>query len=123
MKTLIKAFVCCAAALMFGAANGHGNPSPNHGGVVMAVGETWLELVVRGDAVEMYLEDDGDPMDSAGVTGKLNVAGKPDLLLVPAGGNKLRATNKVPLSKGTKVNAVLLMADKKTKVAVTFTLP
>lgn len=108
---------------MFGAANGHGTASPNHGGVVMAVGETWLELVVRGDAVEMYLEDDGDPMDSAGVTGKLSVAGKPDLLLVPAGGNKLKAANKVPLSKGTKVNAVLLMADKRTKVAVTFTLP
>lgn len=122
MNKLIGSMVFCAASLMFGAAYGHGVPSANHGGVVMAVGETWLELVVRGDAVELYLEDDGEPMDSAGVTGKLSVAGKPDLLLVPAGGNKLKAANKVPLLKRTKVNAVLLMADKKTKVAVTFTL-
>lgn len=123
MKTLAGTLVFCAAALMFGSAYGHGTPTPNHGGVVMAVGETWLELVVRGDMVELYLEDDGDPMDSAGVTGKLSVAGKPDLLLLPAGGNKLKAANKASLSKGSKVNAILLMADKKTKVAVTFTLP
>ena len=123
MKKLIGTMVFCLASLMSAAACAHGTPTPNHGGVVMAVDEIWLELVVRGDVVELYLEDDGDPMDSTGVTGKLSVAGKPDLVLVPAGGNKLKAANKVPLSKGSKVNAVLLMADKKTKVAVTFTLP
>lgn len=123
MNKLIGTIACCAASLLFGTTHGHGAPTPNHGGVVMAVDETWLELVVRGDALELYLEDDGDPMDSAGITGRLSVAGKPDLLLVPAGGNKLSAATKVPLPKGSKVNAVLLMADKKTKVAVTFTLP
>lgn len=51
------------------------------------------------------------------------MAGKPEVLLVAAGGNKLKAANEVPLSKGTKVHAVLLMADKRTKVAVTLTLP
>jgi len=117
MKKLIGTLLFCAASLAWA----HGAPVANHGGVVMAVGETWLELVVSGDAVELYLEDDGDAMDSAGISGKLTVAGK-ELVLAPAGGNKLKAAGGVALPKGAKVNAVLLMADKKTKVATTFTL-
>jgi hypothetical protein len=122
MKKLMGTMLLCAASLASGLAFGHGTPVANHGGVVMAVGELWLELVVRGDAVELYLEDDGEAMSSAGIGGKLTVPGKPELVLAPAGGNKLSATSAGPLPKGAKVSAVLLLADKKTKVATTFTL-
>ncbi len=122
MKKLIGTMLLCAAALAGGVAHGHGAPMANHGGVVMAVGETWLELVVRPDRIELYMEDDGDPIDSAGVSGKLTVAGKTELALLPAGGNKLKTATGLALPKGTKVSALLLMADKKTKVATTFVL-
>lgn len=121
MKKLTGMLVFCASALAFGAAYGHGNPVANHGGVVQAVGETWLELVVKGDTVEMYLEDDGDPMNSAGVSGKVTLGGK-ELVLSPAGGNKLLAKIAGNASKSGKATVVLLMADQKTKVAATFTL-
>jgi hypothetical protein len=122
MKKIIGMGIMCLAALAFGPAYGHGSPTANHGGVVMAVGETWLELVVRGDTLELYLEDDGDAMDSKGISGKLTIAGKADLSLTPAGGNMLKAKSSSPVPAGAKVAAVLLLADKKTKVATTFTV-
>lgn len=117
MKKLIGTMLFCAASLAYG----HGAPVANHGGVVMAVGETWLEMVVKGDTVEMYLEDDGDPMESAGVSGKVTFGGK-EVVLAPAGGNKLlgKIAGKAP--KSGKAAVILLMADQKTKVATTFTL-
>jgi hypothetical protein len=121
MKKLTGMLVLCAASLAFGTAHGHGNPVANHGGVVQAVGETWLELVVKGDSVEMYLEDDGDPMESAGVSGKVTIGGK-EVILAPAGGNKLQGKVAGKLPKASKAIAILLMADQKTKVGVTFTL-
>ena len=121
MKKLTGMLVLFAASLSFGAAYGHGNPMANHGGVIQAVGETWIELVVKGDSVEMYLEDDGDPMESAGVSGKVTLGGK-ELVLTPAGGNKLLAKFTGKLPKANKATAVLVLADQKTKVGVTFTL-
>ena len=50
MKKSIGVLVMCAAALGFGVAHAHGTPAPNHGGLVQAVGETWLELVVKDGA-------------------------------------------------------------------------
>jgi hypothetical protein len=121
MKKLTGMLIFCAASLAFGAAYGHGNPMANHGGVVQAVGETWIELVVKGDSVEMYLEDDGDPMESAGVSAKVTLGGK-ELVLAPAGGNKLLAKFAGKLPKANKATAVVVLADQKTKVGVTFTL-
>ena len=121
MKKLTGMLVFCAASLSFGAAYGHGNPMANHGGVIQAVGETWLELVVKGDSVEMYLEDDGDPMESVGVSGKVTLGGK-EVVLAPAGGNKLLGKIGGKAPKSGKATAILLMADQKTKVAATFTL-
>lgn len=121
MKKLTGMLVLCAASLAFGTAQGHGNPMANHGGVVQAVGETWIELVVKGDSVEMYLEDDGDPMESAGVSGKVTLGGK-EVVLAPASGNKLLGKIAGKSPKSGKATVILLMADQKTKVAATFTL-
>ncbi len=122
MRKLIGMMLLCASALAAGVVYAHGTPTANHGGVVMAVGETWLELVVRSDSIALYLQDDGEPMDSAGISGKLTAPGTAELTLLPAGGNKLKTATGLTLPKGAKVSAVLLMADKKTKVATTFVL-
>ncbi|WP_075792638.1 hypothetical protein [Massilia putida] len=120
MKRSIS-FPLAAAALVLSTAHGHGTPTPNHGGIVQAVGETWLELVPCSGKIELYVEDDGDPMPSAGVTGHLSVqngAAKADYPLKPAGGNKLEAVG-AQAAKGARVTAVLILADK-TKVPATF---
>ncbi|HWW70476.1 MAG TPA: hypothetical protein VN089_11090 [Duganella sp.] len=122
MKKFLGTMVLSAAALTAGYAVAHGSPVANHGGIAQAVGETWLELVVRGDQVDLYLQDDGDDMASADVTGKITLvtaAGKREFVLKPAGGNKLEA--KAPgAAKAGKVLALLTMADKKTRVSTTF---
>lgn len=123
MKKLFAAIVMCSATFGMGAAHAHGTPTPNHGGIVQAVGETWLELVTKGGAVDLYVEDDGEAMDSAPMSGKVTVidgAKKTEYTLKPAGGNKLQAAG-VVVPKGARVMTVLVMADKKTKVAATFT--
>lgn len=122
MKKLISAVMVSAALLASGVAGAHGSPVASHGGVVQAVGETWLELVVQGDQVALYLQDDGDDVPSAPVTGKITLvtaAGKTEFALKPAGGNKLEA--KAPgAAKAGKVMTLLTMADKKTHVSATF---
>jgi hypothetical protein len=122
MKKVLGALVLAAATLTSGHALAHGAPVANHGGIVQAVGETWLELLVKGDQVELYLQDDGDDMPSAEVAGKITLvtaAGKKEFALKPAGGNKLEAT--APgAAKAGKVLALLTMADKKTRVSTTF---
>ena len=117
MKKIVTMIALCATSLVFA----HGTPTANHGGIVQAVGETWLELVVRGDGLDLYVEDDGDEMPSAGLAGTLTVvdgAGKKEFALKPAGGNKLEAKGKAP--KGAKVLVLLTLDDKKTKVSTTF---
>jgi hypothetical protein len=117
MKKLICILALCATSL----AQAHGTPVANHGGIVQAVGETWLELVARGGAFELYVEDDGDPVASADLSGTLTIVdagGKKQLALKPAGANKLQAAGAV--GKGGKVLVLLQLADKKTHVSTTF---
>ena len=122
MKRIASAVLLASAALVLSSAHGHGTPTPNHGGQVMAVGETWLELVAANGAVELYVEDDGDPLPSADLSGHVTVqngAARTDYVLKPAGGNKLEAKG-AQVPKGAKVTAVLVLADKKTKVPASF---
>jgi hypothetical protein len=122
MKKFASAALLASAALALSSAHGHGTPMPNHGGQVLAVGETWLELVAANGSVDVYVEDDGDPLPSADLSGRLTVqngAGKTDYVLKPAGGNKLEAKGALA-PKGAKVTAVLVLADKKTKVPASF---
>jgi hypothetical protein len=122
MNKILGVLVLGAAALSGNAAFAHGAAMANHGGIVQTVGETWLELVVVGDKVELYLQDDGDDMPTSEITGKVTVvrgASKAEFMLKPAGDNKLEA--KAPgVVKGSKVLALLTLADKKTKVSTTF---
>ena len=123
MKKSISLLLAASAALVLSSAHGHGTPTPNHGGIVQAVGDTWLELVPASGKIELYVEDDGDPMPSAGLSGHLSVqngGAKADYVLKPAGGNRLDAVG-AQAPKGAKVIAVLVLADK-TKVPATFVI-
>lgn len=122
MKTVLAAFAMCVAMSQLPAL-AHGAPVPSHGGQILAVGETWLELVVRGNTLELYVQDDGDDVASAALSGKLTIlngGSKSESALKPAGGNKLEATAAV--ASGAKVLALLVLADKKTKVSTTFVI-
>ncbi len=122
MRKILGLLVVSVAALAGGSAGAHGSATANHGGIIQTVGETWLELVVKGDTLQLYLQDDGDDMPAAGISGKLTVVkgnAKSEFALKPAGGNLLEA--KAPGAvKGGKVLAVLTLDDKKTKVSTTF---
>jgi hypothetical protein len=121
MKKIIAMLVMGTASLVVNGAQAHGTPTANHGGVVIAVGETWLELVANAGSVDLYVEDDGDPTDTAKLSGKLTIingAKKNEFTLTPAGGNRLEAKGAVA-AKGSKVTTLLVLADK-TKVPATF---
>lgn len=122
MKKIIGTLVLGAAALTANFAHSHGAATANHGGIIQTVGETWIELVVAGDKVDVYFEDDGDEMATADMAGKLTVVkggAKTDFTLKPASGNKM-STSAKGIVKGSKVLTVVTLSDKKTKVAATF---
>jgi hypothetical protein len=108
-----------AAVLAVGVAHAHGDLQPRHGGVVEMAGEVKFELVARGDSAELYLDDHGQTMPTAKLTGKLTVmspAGKTEARLEPAAADKLVARG-VKLAKGDKVIAVVTLEDKSTSSA------
>jgi hypothetical protein len=118
MQKILGLLILSAAAL----AGAHGSATANHGGIVQTSGETWLELVVKGDTLQLYLQDDGDDMPTAGISGKLTLvkgAARSEFALKPAGGNLLEARAPGAV-KGAKVLAVLTLDDRKTKVSTTF---
>ena len=116
MKRFLTALMFAAAALNFGAAQAHGDLKPEHGGIVELSNELKFELVSRGDTAELYIEDHGQTVPTAKVTGKVTImsAGtKSEAKLEPAAGDKLVAKG-VKLAKGDKVIALVTTEDKKT---------
>lgn len=120
MKKFLGMLILGVSALTSNLAFSHGEPFANHGGLVQAVGDSWIELVVKGDNVDVYLQDDGDDVATAAVTGTASVvkgATKTPFVLKPAGGNKLSTKAKGAV-KGTKL-ALALVIDG-SKVYATF---
>ena len=118
MKRLLT-LVVTAAALQAGAAWAHGDEKARHGGLVQMAGEVKFELVTKGDTSELYLDDHGQAMPTAKLSGKLTVmsaSGKSEAQLEPAGNDKLVARG-VKLAKGDKVIALVTMQDKSTASA------
>lgn len=118
MKTFFGV-LAIAAAMNIGTAQAHGDPNPRHGGIVQIAGEVKLELVARGDAAELYLDDHGETLPTAKLSGKLTVMSggtKTEAKLEPASGDKLVAKG-VKLAKGDKVIVVVTMEDKTTSGA------
>jgi hypothetical protein len=111
--------VLTAAALSAGVAWAHGDEKARHGGIVQISGETKFELVAKGDTAEVYLDDHGETIPTAKVSGKLTVmsgSAKSEAKLEPAAGDRLVARG-VKLAKGDKVIALVTLADKSTASA------
>lgn len=88
----------------------HGSmPAAAHGGQVQEAAEHWVELVVRGDLVTVYVnEQDNKPRSAREWTGKATVlvGGKTEAVaLTPAEGNS--ATAKLAAPATGRVTAVL----------------
>ena len=118
MKRLFPVLLA-AVALAAGTAWPHGDEKARHGGLVQMAGEVKFELVARADSAEVYLDDHGETIPTAKLSGKLTVlsgAGKSEAKLEPAGNDKLVAKG-VKLVKGDKVIALVTLADKSTSSA------
>jgi hypothetical protein len=83
-----------------------------------------FELVARPEGVELYVEDDGDEVNSADLAAKLTIVSagaKSDVMLSPAAGNKFEAKG-VNIAPGTKVTVLLTLKDKQSKIAANFAI-
>ena len=92
-------------------AHGH---EPKYGGVVVETRAGDAEIVVKPDAIRIYITDHGKAMDLTGAKARvtlLNGSAKTDAQLVPAG-EKLEALGSFKVAKGTKVVATITLAGK-----------
>jgi hypothetical protein len=71
MKKLAAALILIAG--MTGAAFAHGTSRPQHGGVVRMSGETMFELVQEPAGVSLYVLEEDEPVEAAGMTARLTV--------------------------------------------------
>ena len=126
MKTMLFSFFALAllAAAPFNEALAHGGTQPEHGGVVQLVGDMTFELVARPDGVELFVEDDGEEVNSAELAAKLTIVSagaKSEVVLASATGNKFEAKG-VKIAPGSKVTALLTLKDKQSKIAANFVI-
>ncbi len=86
---------------------------PAQGGVVAVVKDVNYELVVKPDAISLYVTDHGKPVDLKGASGKLTLltaSNKVDVALSVAG-DKLEAKGSFKHAPGTKAMAIVTMAN------------
>jgi hypothetical protein len=124
LKIRVLAISAGITSLLAASAYAHGGGKPEHGGVLQMVGETSLELVVRPDHVELYVEDEGEEVPSAGHAAKLTVTqdGKSiEKMLQPAGGNKFEGAD-IRIAKGAKAAVLVTDTATQSQVGTTFTI-
>jgi hypothetical protein len=112
--TMVLALALALAPL---AALAHGQPpAAAHGGQVQDAHGSWVELVVRGDEVEVYVMDEhGGPVPSSQVSGTATVmvAGQPQKIqLTPATANELTGRLAAPASGKTVATVSLKIGGK-----------
>ena len=94
------------------AALAHGDWPPKHGGQMNDGGETSFELVSRGRALTLHVEDHGTPVLTQGAAGSLTVTrGERTWTsgLKAAGTNQLSSQLALPLAEGDRVLAKVTM--------------
>ena len=105
-----------------GAHAGH-DAKAQHGGIVTVVKDVNYELVVKADAVTLYVTDHGKPVDLKGATAKLTLlsaSGKSEASLAPVE-DRLEAKGTFKPAPGTKAMATFSQAGK-APVSVRFAL-
>jgi hypothetical protein len=95
----------------------HGQaPAAAHGGQVQDAQGSWVEFVVNGEHVEVYvMNEEGGPLSASQITGTATVmiGGQPQKVqLTPAEGNKLTGTLSVPATGKAIATVSLKIAGK-----------
>lgn len=88
---------------------------PAHGGLMQEVREVSYELVASPSVIAIFVTDHGKKVPTTGARGKvtlLNGAERTEVVLSPAGDNKLEAKGAFPVKKGTRVVAAVTLAGK-----------
>jgi hypothetical protein len=123
-RKFAKIVLMLASALALGTDHGHGDAPAKHGGIIKVANDITFELVVKQDVAELYLDDHGAALATAGMRGKLTVLNgteKTEVELTPAGGNRLEAKG-VKIDPGAKVIAAVSSADGQSTMSVRFAI-
>jgi hypothetical protein len=121
LKFVLLVVLLCGASVVLA----HGDPVPQHGGIVKVSKDITFELVVRPQGAAVYLDDHGSPIPTDRLAGKLTAVkgmSKSEAALKPAGGNRLDAEG-IVIESGAKVLASVTSADGARKFNVWFTVP
>jgi hypothetical protein len=98
---------------------GHSH-KPKHGGIVQEAGDYDFELVLKPDSARLYVsghEEKDVPLKGGKATITILKGGATTkLVLVPGTGNWLEAKGVVPVGKGVRAVAVVLLNGKSTSV-------
>lgn len=126
VRTRLSVLAAACLALAFPLPSfAHGNHKAMHGGIVKAMGETVLELVVETDGARIYLRDEAEGTPLAASSGKLIAlinGARAESALVPDGKGSLVAKG-ARLASGTRVSVQVVLADGATRVAANFAIP
>ena len=100
-----------AGAVYAGAGHDHASDhKPAHGGVLaMTGGHMDMELVARPEVVQLYVRDEGKPVDVTKASARLTLltgAEKQEVPLAPAG-DRLESKGSYKIGAGTKAVAVV----------------
>lgn len=111
-----KSILCVLGIALANPVFAHGeHGKPQYGGLYGEAGSFQAELVTGAGEVSLYLSVHGEALASQGATAKLTVLGagdKRELVLSPAGANRLTAKLGNPLAKGSKAVASITLPGK-----------
>ena len=108
-KTVIAVLLAFLVAGGASTALAHGDPTPQYGGIVQSAGDISYELALHEQGWVLHVDDHGNPVPTAGITGFLAVmsAGRrADFELKPIGENRMLAKG-AKLTAGQRATAVL----------------
>ena len=114
-QLLMVLAIMSTLALVSPVAMSHSDAKPQHGGVLHSKYDLNFELVRETDGVSLYVDDHGEPVDTAALTGQIMIlAGgkRSEVALIAAGAGKLTATA-VQIPDGARVVVSLTGTDKK----------
>jgi hypothetical protein len=113
LRTLAACLAITFAGTALAAGDGH-HHDPLHGGVVVEGKQGDYELVAKPATIHLHVRDHGKPADVSKASAKLTLltgTETQEVELKPAG-DKLEATGTFKVAPGTKVVAVIRVADK-----------
>jgi hypothetical protein len=115
-KTLLTAAALACATSAFAADDHHHGAKPQNGGILAEASDIEFELVAKPDSVTVFVRDHGKALATQGASGKLTTlagAEKSEVVLAPAGDNRLQAKGSFKVAPGTKFVATVNLAGRK----------